>query len=318
MVQSKSEFKFIAGKTDDGKRIDIFVAENTEEFSRSFLQKNIEEGNIFVNGELCDSKKYKITEGDEVSCFIAEPKMLDIEPQNIPLDILFEDDDLIIVDKPAGMVVHPAAGNYTDTLVNALMYHCKDKLSSINGIIRPGIVHRIDKDTSGILMVAKNDKAHNALAKQLKEHTLNRRYCAIVYNNFADDVGTVDMPIGRNPKDRKKQSVFESDERDGVRNAVTHYKILERFGDFTLIECKLETGRTHQIRVHMSYIKHPILGDSVYGPDKNKLGAKRQMLHAYMLGITHPTTGEYIEFKSKLPKDFEDVLLKLRKRQNQD
>ncbi len=313
MTQTENKLKFIADKSDDGKRIDIFVAESTQEFSRSFFQRSLKEGNVTVNGEKCTSKKYKVAEGDEIVCHIAEPKMLEIEAQNIPLDILFEDDDLIIVDKPAGMVVHPAAGNYTDTLVNALMYHCKDNLSSINGIIRPGIVHRIDKDTSGILMVAKNDKAHRELAKQLKEHTLNRRYYAIVYNNFADDTGTVDMPIGRNPKDRKKQSVFENDKKDGVRNAVTHYKVIERFGDFTLIECKLETGRTHQIRVHMSYIKHPILGDSTYGPEKNKLGAGRQMLHAYMLGINHPATDKYIEFQSKLPKDFEDVLLKLRK-----
>ena len=308
MTQSENKLKFIADKSDEGKRIDIFVAESSDEFSRSFFQKSLKEGNVFVNGEKCTSKKYKVIDGDEIVCHIAEPKMLEIEPQDIPLDILFEDDDLIIVDKPAGMVVHPAVGNYTDTLVNALMYHCKDNLSSINGIIRPGIVHRIDKDTSGILMVAKNDKAHRELAKQLKEHTLNRRYYAIVYNNFTEDEGTVDAPIGRSMNDRKKMAI----NRTNGRNAVTHYKVLKRFGQYTYIECQLETGRTHQIRVHMASIGHPLLGDTVYGPAKSPFGnLQGQTLHAKVLGFVHPTTGEYVEFDTPLPEYFKKLLDKL-------
>ena len=244
-----------------------------------------------------------------------EAKEPDIIPEDISLDIVYEDDDVLVINKPAGMVVHPAAGNYTGTLVNAIMHHCGDRLSSINGVIRPGIVHRIDKDTSGLLMVAKNDAAHNSLAQQLAEHSITRKYVAIVWDNLKENDGIVDAPIGRHPKDRKKQSVMYD---DTGKRAVTHWKVLERFGSFTLVECQLETGRTHQIRVHMAYIKHPLLGDSVYGPAKSAAGAKRQMLHAKTLGFVHPSTGKYIEFDSQLPEDFSEVLNKLRKQNEQN
>ena len=240
--------------------------------------------------------------------YIPEPETLEITAEAIPLTIVYEDNDLLVVDKPAGMVVHPAPGNSSGTLVNALMYHCGDNLSSINGIIRPGIVHRIDKDTSGLLMVAKNDRAHSSLSSQLAEHSITRRYRAIVYNNIREDEGTVDKPIGRDPGNRLRNAVTDI----GSKHAVTHYKVLERFGQFTYIEAVLETGRTHQIRVHMSYIRHPLLGDELYGPVKNRQGAKRQMLHAGILGFVHPSTGEYMEFQSPLPEDFEKVLNKLR------
>lgn len=253
-------------------------------------------------------KKYKAQTGDEISIHIPEPERTEVEAENIPLDIVYEDDDLLVVNKPAGMVVHPAPGNSSGTLVNALMYHCGDNLSSINGVIRPGIVHRIDKDTSGLLMVAKNDKAHNCLSSQLAEHSITRKYRAIVYNNIKEDEGTVDRPIGRDPRNRLRNAVTDMNSR----HAVTHYRVLERFGNFTFIEAVLETGRTHQIRVHMSYIKHPLLGDELYGPAKNKQGAKRQMLHAGILGFIHPTTGEYMEFSTPLPDDFNKILNKLR------
>ena len=240
---------------------------------------------------------------------IPQPERLEVEAEDIPLDIVYEDDELLVVDKPAGMVVHPAPGNHSGTLVNALMYHCGDALSSINGVIRPGIVHRIDKDTSGLLMVAKTDRAHNALSAQLAEHSITRRYKAIVHSNIKEDEGTVDKPIGRDPGNRLRNAVVYTNSK----NAVTHYRVLERFGGFTLVEAVLETGRTHQIRVHMAYIRHPLLGDTLYGPAKNRYGAKRQMLHAGVLGFVHPVTGEYMEFNSPLPQDFEDVLAKLRK-----
>lgn len=254
-------------------------------------------------------KKFKASEGDEVEIRIPEPERLDVKAEDIPLDIIYEDSDLLIVNKPAGMVVHPAPGNYSGTLVNALMYHCGDNLSSINGVIRPGIVHRIDKNTSGLLMVAKTDKAHSELSHQLAEHSITRRYRAIVYNNIKEDEGTVDRPIGRDPKNRLRNAVTDINSK----NAVTHYKVLERFGKFTFVEARLETGRTHQIRVHMAYMKHPLLGDDLYGPAGNKLGVKRQMLHAGILGFVHPSTGEYMEFESPLPDDFTGVLEKLRK-----
>lgn len=305
-----ADFEIYMKVADDDKneRLDAFLAKNTEGKSRSFFQKLIGEEAIKVNGDTCLSKNYKVCTGDIITGKIPEPEELNVKAENIPLDIVYEDEDVLVVDKPAGMVVHPAAGNHTGTLVNGIMYHCGDRLSSINGVIRPGIVHRIDKDTSGLLMIAKNDKAHNALAAQLKEHSITRKYKAIVYNNFADDKGTIEAPIGRNPKDRKKQDIIY----DGGRHAITHWSVIERLGRFTLIECELETGRTHQIRVHMAYKKHPLLGDRVYGPEKNKFGAKRQMLHAYTLGFVHPTTGEYMEFISSLPNDFKKVLDKLR------
>lgn len=302
-------FEIIIDDKLEGTRVDMALSLTYEEKSRSFFQKLLESGNIEINGTVNESKKYKVKSGDIIKVMMPEPKMLTAEAENIPLDIFYEDEDVLVVNKPKGMVVHPANGNENGTLVNAVMYHCGDSLSSINGIIRPGIVHRIDKDTSGLLMIAKNDKAHNCLAKQLAEHSSTRVYRAIVYNNFSEDEGTINKPIGRDPKNRLKQAVTSTNSK----RAVTHYKVLERFGKFTLIEARLETGRTHQIRVHMAYMKHPLLGDMVYGPKKKVLGVDTQMLHAKVLGFKHPTTGEYMEFESPLPEEFEAVLKKLRK-----
>lgn len=295
-----------------GTRLDLVLSACLEEFSRSFIQKLFENDRIYVDGKICREKKLKALAGSIVAIDIPEPERLEVEAENISLDIVYEDEDVLVVNKPAGMVVHPAPGNYTGTLVNALMYHCGDNLSSINGVIRPGIVHRIDKDTSGLLMVAKNDKAHASLSQQLADHSLTRKYRAIVYSNIKEDGGTIDKPIGRDPSNRLRNAVTDINSK----NAVTHYRVLERFGNYTLVEAQLETGRTHQIRVHMSYVKHPLLGDDLYGPTKNKnavkLGAKRQMLHAGVLGFIHPSTGEYMEFESSPPEDFEKVLEKLR------
>ncbi|WP_312355405.1 RluA family pseudouridine synthase, partial [Aminipila sp.] len=252
----------------EGTRIDMALSLAYEDRSRSFFQKLLDTENITVNGQVTESKKYKVKAGDIIQVTMPEPKLLAVEPENIPLEMVYEDEDVLVINKPKGMVVHPANGNESGTLVNAVMYHCGKNLSSINGVVRPGIVHRIDKDTSGLLMIAKNDKAHNSLAEQLAEHSITRAYRAIVYNNFTEDEGTVNKPIGRDPRDRMKQAVTTVNSK----RAVTHYKVLERFGSFTLIEARLETGRTHQIRVHMSYIKHPLLGDMVYGPKKKILG----------------------------------------------
>ena len=239
---------------------------------------------------------------------LPEPVSLDIEPQNIPLDILYEDNDVLLVNKPKDMVVHPSAGHLDGTLVNALLYHCKDCLSSINGVMRPGIVHRIDKDTTGVLIICKNDKAHNCIAEQLKVHSITRKYHALVWHNLTEDSGTVDAPVGRHPVDRKKMAV---NYKNG-KPAVTHYKVLERFGNYTYVECELETGRTHQIRVHMTSIGHPLVGDLVYGPARQPFKTQGQMLHAKVFGFIHPTTGEYMEFETPLPDYFEDILHKLR------
>ena len=294
-----------------GDRIDKFLSEQCEELSRSFIQKLLKSGEVFV-GAKAVKPSYKVTEGDMISFEVPEAVEPEILPEDIPLDIVYEDHDVILVNKPKGMVVHPAAGHYTGTLVNALMYHCKDDLSGINGVMRPGIVHRIDMDTTGVLIICKNDLAHNSIAEQLKEHSITRRYQAIVHGNLKVDEGIVDAPVGRHPQDRKKMCI----NHQNGKHAVTHYKVLERFGNFTLIEAQRETGRTHQIRVHMAYLKHPLLGDELYGPVKSKtaskLGAKRQMLHAGILGFVHPSTGEYMEFESPLPEDFEKVLEKLR------
>lgn len=292
----------------DGTRLDLVLSVALEEFSRSFIQKLFEKGKITVNGSVCTQKKYKASAGDLINIELPEPEKVEVQAEDIPLDIVYEDDDLLIVNKPAGMVVHPAPGNSSGTLVNALMHHCGDNLSSINGVIRPGIVHRIDKNTSGLLMVAKNDKAHNSLSQQLAEHSITRKYRAIVYNNIREDEGTVNEPIGRDPRNRLRNAVTDINSR----HAVTHYRVIERFGQFTYIEAVLETGRTHQIRVHMSHIRHPLLGDELYGPVKNKLGASRQMLHAGILGFVHPSSEEYMEFESPLPDDFRKVLNKLR------
>lgn len=291
-----------------GTRLDLVLSAALEDFSRSFIQKLFEQDRVMVNGVVCRQKKRKAAAGDKIQMQIPEPQRLEAEAEDIPLDIVYEDEAVLVVNKPSGMVVHPAAGNSSSTLVNALLYHCGENLSSINGVIRPGIVHRIDKDTSGLLMVAKNDKAHASLSRQLAAHSITRRYRAIVYSNIKEDEGTVDAPIGRDPKNRLRNAVTDIHSR----NAVTHYEVLERLGQFTFIEAVLETGRTHQIRVHMAYIKHPLLGDVLYGPAKHKaadkLRVKRQMLHAAVLGFVHPETKQYMEFESPLPEDFRKTL----------
>lgn len=301
-------YSFEVEKDLEGTRIDLVLSLLLPDTSRSFIQKLIEDGHLLLNGKICFSKKEKVRLGDKLEIEIPEPEKLEIKAEDIPLEIVYEDEDVLVVNKPKGMVVHPAVGNYTGTLVNAIMYHCGDRLSSINGVIRPGIVHRIDKDTSGLLMIAKNDRAHEKLSKQLEDHSLTRRYVAIVHNGFSSDEGTIDMPIGRDVKNRLRQAVNGS----GAKNAVTHYKVLERIGKYTLVECRLETGRTHQIRVHMAYIKHPVAGDLVYGPKDKEIHAEGQLLHAKVLGFIHPTTEKYMEFTASLPKEFEKELDHLR------
>lgn len=307
-MNQPNSYTFLIDKDTQSTRIDSVLSLLLPETSRSFIQKLIEGGSLSLNGKVMTSKKYKTCEGDVVEITIPEPEKLSVEPEDIPLDIVYEDEDVLVVNKPKDMVVHPAVGNYTGTLVNAIMYHCGERLSSINGVIRPGIVHRIDKDTSGLLMIAKNNKAHESLSQQLAEHSITRRYKALVYNNFSEDSGTVNAPIGRDPKNRLKQTVTEQN----AKHAVTHWKVIERFGQYTLIEARLETGRTHQIRVHMAYIKHPLVGDSVYGPAKQSLPAKGQMLHAEVLGFVHPSSGEYMEFTAPLPQEFLNLLERLR------
>lgn len=289
-----------------GERIDKYLSEQLEDMTRSHIQKLIKENMVRVNGMTVKSN-FKLSASDQIEVEIPELKEPDILPENIPLDILYEDQDILVVNKPKGMVVHPAPGHYTGTLVNAIMYHCKDNLSGINGVMRPGIVHRIDMDTTGSLLICKNDRAHQALAEQLKEHSITRKYHAIVHGRLKEDEGTIDKPIGRHPIDRKKMSVHCTNGRE----AVTHYRVLKRFQQFTYIECQLETGRTHQIRVHMSSIGHPILGDQVYGPAKCSYKLQGQTLHAKVLGITHPTTGEYMEFDAPLPDYFQGLLEKM-------
>lgn len=291
-----------------GERIDSYLSKEIEDFSRSSIVKSIEKGLVLVNNKVIN-KGYKLNTNDEISVTLEDPVELDIVAENIELDIIYEDDDLLVVNKPKGMVVHPAAGNYTGTLVNALMYHCKDSLSGINGVLRPGIVHRIDKNTSGLLMVAKNDNAHRFLAEQIKEHSFTREYLTIVYGNIKDDIGTVDAPIGRHPIDRKKMCVTDKNSK----NAVTHYEVVERFNGYTLLKCKLETGRTHQIRVHMAYIGHPVAGDEIYGPKKVIKSLCGQCLHAQKIGFIHPKTNDYLEFSSDVPLVFKEFWLKLQK-----
>ena len=290
------------------KRIDRFLSENFSEYSRSFFQKLIKENRVLVNQAEIKSN-YKLNKNDMVEITIPDPEVLDVDPENIPLDILYEDEDVIVVNKPKGMVVHPSAGHYTNTLVNALLYHCKDQLSGINGMMRPGIVHRIDQNTTGSLVVCKNDFSHNYLAEQLKEHSITRKYRAIVHGILKEDEGMIDQPIGRHPIDRKKMAI---NHKNG-KHAVTHYRVLERFQNFTYIECQLETGRTHQIRVHMSSIHHPILGDDVYGPSKCPYHLQGQTLHAMVIGFVHPRTGKYLEITAPLPVYFEELLCKLRR-----
>ena len=289
-------------------RLDKYLADQFPEQTRSYLQKLIKDGEALVNGRTVKTG-YSLCQKDQVTVHIPEPKELDVEPQKMDLEIVYEDEDVILINKPKGMVVHPAPGHTTDTLVNGLLYHCKDQLSGINGVARPGIVHRIDRDTTGILIVCKNDMAHNCIAEQLKEHLITRRYRALVHGNLKNDRGTVEGPIGRHPVDRKKMAI---NEKNG-KPAVTHYTVLERFGNYTYIECVLETGRTHQIRVHMSSIGHPLVGDEVYGPAKCPFSLQGQCLHAMVLGFVHPRTGEYIEFSAELPSYFQELLEKLRK-----
>ena len=286
-----------------GDRIDKFLSEQCEELSRSYIQKLLKSGEVFV-GQKSVKPSYKVTEGDMISFEVPEAVELEVLPENIPLDIVYEDHDVILVNKPKGMVVHPAAGHYTGTLVNALMYHCKDDLSGINGVLRPGIVHRIDMDTTGILIVCKNDLAHNSIAEQLKEHSITRRYQAIVHGALKEEEGTIDAPVGRHPQDRKKMCI----NHQNGKHAVTHYRVLNRFKNFTHIECRLETGRTHQIRVHMASLNHPLLGDAVYGPAKCPYKLQGQTLHAGVLGFIHPRTGEYMEFAAPLPDYFQKLL----------
>lgn len=291
--------------SDAGIRIDKFLASAIPDKSRSHYQKAIDNGLVLVNGKTVKSK-YQTRLGDEIVISIEPVKEIDILPEDIPIDILYEDNDVIVVNKPKGMVVHPAPGHYSGTLVNALMFHCKDSLSGINGEIRPGIVHRIDMNTTGSLLVCKNDKAHNDIAAQIKVHSVNRIYKGIIIGNFKEEEGTVDAPIGRNPKDRKKMAVVPNG-----REAVTHFTVLEQFKGYSYVQFKLETGRTHQIRVHMAHIGHPLLGDDVYGkPVKNLEG---QTLHAQTLGFMQPTTGEYVEVNAPLPSYFEELLNKYRK-----
>ena len=289
-----------------GMRIDKYLIESFSEYSRSYFQKLIKDEAVFVDLKPIKAN-YKVNTGECIKIVLPEPISLDVEPENIPLDIIYEDDDVLLINKPKDMVVHPSAGHESGTIVNAVMYHCKDNLSSINGVMRPGIVHRIDKDTTGVIVICKNDMSHNSLAIQLKDHSITRKYHAIVYNNIKEDEGTVNAVIGRSPTDRKKMAV-------GVKNgreAVTHYKVLKRFGKYTYIECTLETGRTHQIRVHMTSIGHPLLGDTVYGPAKVYPGLVGQTLHAKVLGFIHPTTGQYVEFETPLPDYFIKLLNKL-------
>ncbi|MDD6795274.1 MAG: RluA family pseudouridine synthase [Clostridiaceae bacterium] len=301
-----NETVFIVEENYEGARVDKYLSEIIDGKSRSYLQGLIKKGNILVNDKEIKSN-YKLKTLDEIKVNMPEPLELKVEAEDIPLDIIYEDSDCIVVNKPQGMVVHPAPGNYTGTLVNALLYHCKD-LSTINGVIRPGIVHRIDKDTTGILVVAKNDTSHNFLSKQLRNHSMKREYIALVEGRITADKGTVDKPLARSKKDRLKIAIVE-----GGRRAVTHYEVLERFKSTTLIKCVLETGRTHQIRVHMASLGHPLVGDPVYGFKKQKYKLQGQMLHAKTLGFIHPTTKSYMEFTSKLPDYYEDLLNKLRK-----
>lgn len=303
-----------ASGEDAGARLDAFIGYNTDELSRSYAVKLIEKGRVSVNGVTVTSKKQAVSEGDMVTIDMPEPEPLEIKAEDIPLDIVYEDGDVAVINKPRGMVVHPGPGNLSGTLVNAIMYHMGDSLSSINGVIRPGIVHRIDKDTSGLLMIAKNDRAHESLAAQLKEHSVTREYTALVYDNIREDEMTIDEPIGRDGRNRMRNAVNGA----SARNAVTHISVLERFGKYTLIKAKLETGRTHQIRVHMAYVHHPLVGDELYGPRRQSsktegVEVRGQLLHAGTLGFIHPSTGEYMEFHSDLPDVFEKVLSKLRK-----
>ncbi len=303
---------YIIDKENIKKRLDIYLAEKNADLTRSYIKKLIEEGNVLVNGKVQKSG-YNLKENDTIQINIPKKETLNVVPEDIKIKIIYEDDDIIVIDKAKGMVVHPANGNYTGTLVNSLMYSHKDRLSTINGTVRPGIVHRIDKDTSGVLVIAKNDNAHKKLSEQFKVHSINRKYIALVKGIVKEDEFTIDLPIGRSIKDRKKMAVVYKNSRQ----AITHIKVLKRFytSNVTLIEATLETGRTHQIRVHMAYIHHPLVGDEVYGKKDSKYKIEGHMLHAKLLGIIHPSTNEYMEFVSDIPDEFKELLDKLEKKE---
>ena len=299
---------FIVEDVDAGKRLDSFLAEkNTANYTRSFIGKMIEENLVLYNGKPSKAST-KIKIGDRIELFEKEPEPLAVKGEEIPLEIVYEDDDLMVINKPRGMVVHPAPGHTSGTLVNAVLSHAGESLSSINGVLRPGIVHRIDKDTSGLILVCKNDFSHKALAKQLEEHSITRRYHAICSGRLKEEQGTVSAPIGRDEKNRKQQAINYKHGKE----AITHYRLLENLQNASLLECRLETGRTHQIRVHMKSIGHPLLGDPLYGPKKNLYAIKGQALHAMVLGFVHPRSGEYMEFSADYPEDFQKLLNKLR------
>ncbi len=300
--------EFAVAEDAVSERIDKYLSDMLSSYSRSYIQKLIDDGNVLVDNNIIKSN-YKISPGKNISVYIPYPENIEILPENIPLDIIYEDDDIILVNKPKNMVVHPAAGHYSGTLVNALMYHCRDNLSGINGVMRPGIVHRIDKDTTGVIVACKNDLAHNSLSEQLKVHSITRYYYAICHNAFKEMSGTVNAPIGRSSVDRKKMAI---NYRNG-KEAVTDYEVLENLGQYAYIRCRLHTGRTHQIRVHMASISHPLLGDELYCNAKNVFNLQGQTLHAMVLGFNHPRTGEYMEFSAPLPEYFVNLLEKLRK-----
>lgn len=299
--------EIIVDEKDSGIRIDKYIADSTEDLTRSYIQKLIQDGHVLVNQKTVKAN-YKVAAGNLIIVTLPPPVDLEVKAENIPLDIIYEDKDIIVINKGKGMVVHPAAGHYSGTLVNGLLYHCKDELSGINGVYRPGIVHRIDMNTTGVLVVCKNDKAHQIIAEQLKVHSITRKYNAIVYNPFKEEKGTVDAPIGRHPVHRKKMAVTKKG-----KHAVTDYVVLENLSNkYAHIECSLRTGRTHQIRVHMASIGHPLLGDDVYGPARDSFKLEGQALHARVLGFIHPTTGEYMEFEAPLPEYFTNLLNKLK------
>lgn len=302
----QQELKFSVQEEEAGARLDSLIAQHFPELTRSAAQKLLDSGAVTVQNAV-SAKNYRVRVSDEVRIILPEPVDDTAQPENIPLDIVYEDEDLLVVNKQKGMVVHPAAGNYTGTLVNALLAHCGASLSGINGVIRPGIVHRIDKDTSGLLIVAKNDAAHRNLAAQIKEHSFTREYQAVVYGNLRQDEGTVDAPIGRSTNDRKKMAVTEKNSR----NALTHFHVIARYNGFTHVALRLETGRTHQIRVHMAWLGHPVAGDPVYGPKKVITSLNGQCLHAGKIGFQHPRTGQWLDFESPLPRYFTDFLASL-------
>lgn len=303
-------FDFVITEEMEDERIDKCLSALIDSLSRSYIQKLFKDGKITVNEQVILKSSFRVKADDKVKLILPPAIVPDILPENIPLSVLFEDQDVIVINKPKGMVVHPAPGHYTGTLVNALLYHCHGDLSGINGILRPGIVHRIDRDTTGSIIACKNDEAHRRIADQLKEHSIVRRYHAIVCGNLKEDTGTIHTQIGRHPNDRKKMAVLSA----GGKEAITHYKVLKRFGKYTYIECRLETGRTHQIRVHMAHLGHPLLGDTVYGSKDCPFSLEGQTLHAKILGFIHPKTGEYIETDAPLPEYFETLLSVLQKK----